>query len=352
MTPLVLGKRPNLETDRNHEKALNLLKLSEELEVYGARQIAAKELTKKLGNQCKPLGAWLRNGLIREGFYSVEKQIAFTYKPNYPFIAELRLLLGVNKASALKVAETQVKSFLPADRSDAKRTGYRYYPWWSFMPKAKRTELFIQQHGVMYEYDVKASQPTIMLGLYDKLLPEHLKMSDKHKLQTWRAYVRDRNAFRRHLGDDLCIEYEDVKSLLQGVTNGAWASTSQRNTFCRKLGQIKVHELMQHGLYKGLREDMNTMWSVLFPNQPKKSMGKKLHAIYEPVEDKLMALIAAHLKILAVDAWFVHDGFFTHQPVSTTDLETYVQDLTGFTIKFEEKISVEGGGGHHDLPSG
>lgn len=343
---LTLGKRPNLEPARNREKALALIKLAEQLDVYGARQISAKELTKKLGNQCKPLGAWLRNGLIREGMYSVDKQISYTYKPNHAFVSELRLLLGLDKTDIVLTAKEQGKSFQPCARSDAKRTGHRFYPWWSFMPKAKRRELFFSQFGSLYEYDIEVARPTVLLQVYDKLLPKHLLVSDRHKIPTWRSYVQDRNTFRRHLGDDLDVPYDTIKELLQAVTNGAWASTSVRNPFCKNLGQIKVHELMRHPLYVGLRADLNLIWQVLYPGQPKKSIGKKLYAAYEPIEDKLMEVIAHRLAKLGVDAWFVHDGFFCHQQVDKADLEKFVFDVTEFSIKLEQtKFCGEEGGG-------
>lgn len=338
MTKLQLGKRPNLKPARNREKALNLIKLAEELDTYGARQIRAVELTKKLGNQCKPLGAWLRRGLIQEGLYSVEQQIAYTYRPNHEFVNHLRLLLGVDEKPKIEVAKEIGKLFIPCERKNAPRKGHRFYPWWSFMKKEKRREIFLAQFSKLYEFDIECARPTVLLQLYDRKLPEHLKTSDKHKVNTWRAYVQDRNMFRRQLSDDLGVPVEDIKELLQGVTNGAWASTSARNPFCRKIGQIKVHYLMKHDLYRGMREDLNTMWKVLFPEQPKKSIGKKMYGLYEPIEDEIMNSIEKFLKSVDVDGWFVHDGFFTYKDLCVTDIETHVFKTTNWSIKLEKKI--------------
>lgn len=332
---LQLAKRPNLTTPRNREKALNLIKLAEELELYGGRQISAKELTKKLGNQCKPLGAYLRKGLIREGRYSVDEGIAYKYTANKEFVNELRLVLELNETPKVETAKQHQKLFLPCARSDSKRSGHRFYPWWANMNSEKRKQLFIEQYGAYYEYDIEVARPSILLQVYDKILSPALKrVSDRHQLSTWRAYVADRQQFRRHLATDLGVEIEDVKDLLQGVTNGAWASTSPRNPFCKKLGVIKVHQFMQHELYLGLRKDINTMWSVLFKNQPKNQVGKKLYACYEPIEDKIMEFVEHWLKQNQIDAWFVHDAFFCHQPVDTTELEQYVLDCTQFRISF------------------
>jgi len=203
------------------------------------------------------------------------------------------------------------------------------------MNTEKMEALFIAQYGQMFRYDMEASQPTIVLQLYERMLnPVLAKHSSKHRVPTWRAYVDNRTFFRQTLAHHLNEPVEVIKDVLQSITNGGYATTSPKNPICRMLGEMTTYKLMQHELYQGLLKDYRVMRTVLFPNMPVKGVSKALYHAYERVEDAIMELISRKLE---VDAWFIHDGFFTHTRIQKAGLEAQVKEVLGFTIKLEEK---------------
>ena len=325
---------PNLALPRVQAKCKALLDLVDELELYGPRSITQVELTKLLGNQTKPIGAFLRLGLERFGSYTPGSS-GYSYRPNHEFCDRLRAQLSTPPAPILEVAKRVNRVFSPSKRHEHKKTGHRYYPWWSWMQTEKMEELFLAQYGQMFRYDMEASQPTIVLQLYERMLnPVLAKHSPKHQVPTWRAYVENRTYFRQKLSQDIGEPVGVIKDVLQSVTNGGYATTSPKNPICHMLGEMSTHKLLQHELYQGLLKDYRVMRTVLFPDTPVKGVSKQLYHAYERVEDVIMALIDRELK---VDAWFIHDGFFTHTRIQKAELEAKVKEVLGFTIKLEEK---------------
>lgn len=345
---LELRKPPNLKPARNREKALNLLKLCDELDLYGPRQISAKELTKKLGNQAKPLGSYLRLGLSRYGSYNVYTGQSFSYRPNKVFCDHLRSLLAAPKTPIIEVAKKADKLFIPAPRTIWHRKGHRYYPWWTNMEAEKRVALFLSQYDEMYDYDIQVARPTVFLQLYEKMLPDHILrwiskgIGDKYRVETWRALVSDRKAFRNQLAFDLGLDYKTVKRILQSITNGGYISTGSGNPTCKALGPITAYEFQQHPLYQGLRKDYITMRDLLFPGTPKRDIPSQLYGVYEKIEDGIMTLVDRELKSKGeTHIWYVHDGFFSNRKQDTASLEALIKTKLNLDVKFEEEHFTE-----------
>jgi hypothetical protein len=336
-------KVPNLALPRVQAKCNALLELVDELELYGPRQISQVELTKLLGNQAKPVGQYLRLGLSRFGSYSQETGKSYSYRPNTEFCEKLRAQLSTPPTPVLETAKRVNLTFLVCSRESFKKTGHRYYPWWSWMKTDKLEKLFIAQFGEMFRYDMEASQPTVILQLYQQALtPTQKKFSEKHAVPTWSAYVADRTAFRTQLARDLDEPLEVIKDLLQSITNGGYATTSPKNPMCRLLGLIGTDRLMKHPLYIGLVQDYRTIRSVLFPGMKVKGISRALYTAYERVEDAIMTVVAQELQ---VPAWFIHDGFFTHTRTSKAELEAAVLNKLNLKVKFEEKTISHTGAG-------
>lgn len=332
--------------ERNRAKAIALLELCDSLERYGPRQISAKELTKLLGNQCKPLGAYLRLGLIQFGYYSVENHQSYSYRPNKEFCKRLRAELGLTSDTRLTPAPKSDKVFVPCRREyQGTRKGFRLYPWWSYMNSQEKKDRFLAQFDKYFDYDIEVARPTILLQMYEKKCnPFLLGNSNKHKLNTWRLMVEDRTTFRQKIADDVGATYEEIKDVLQSVTNGGYVSTSPCNSACKKLGSISAYKLKNHELYIGLREDFKTMRGVLFPNVSAADVKKAMWALYERTEDKVMSLVDSELAKMGVDAWFIHDGFFTHTEVDVKALEKSIQSKINLSLKIERKEHLKGKG--------
>jgi hypothetical protein len=334
-------KTPNFNLPRVQEKCRNLLLLADEIDLYGPRQICERTvLAPLLGSGAHPLGAYLRNGLIRFGSYSRESKRAFSYRLNEPFIAQLRARLSIYPPPAIETAKRVDRMFSHSVRGECKRTGHRVYPWWSYMKREKVEELFLGQFGVMYRYDMQVSQPNIVLQLFDKVARSDTPgIRLVNEVPTWRALVADRTHFRSTLADSIGCTLPEMKDIVQSITNGGYATSSPRNPICKTLGLVRTMKLIDHPYYLGLVKDYRRIRTVLFPRTKVKDLKGRLYRTYEKIEDAVMMVVDAHLTQLGVDGWFIHDCVITHQKLRTKDLTTQVRDKTGFTVTFEEDIT-------------
>lgn len=332
-----LIKPPNFALLRVREKCHALLEIVDELELYGPRQIPQAELTKKLGNQCHPLGEYLRQGLDQFGSYSKDTGRCYSYRPNQAFIANLRKKLLATKPSVLETAKRVNRTFSPSQRGTAKRNGHRVYPWWAMMQTEKLEELFLAQFGIMHRYDMQVSQPNIVLQLYERCLPDNPRVRElAYSVPTWSALVSNREHFRTTLAADVGCTYSEVKDIIQSITNGGYATSSPKNPMCQALGWTGVHALMAHPYYQGLRKDYVRIRKVLFPGQKVKDIKGRMYRAYEQIEDAIMTVVEQHIQKAGIDGWFIHDCVITHQKVRVEDMEHEVGQKTGFKVRFEE----------------
>lgn len=321
--------KPNLRLKSAHQKCLAYLELVDELNLFNERQVHISELTRRLGNPTRPIAKFLMQGLIREGSYSAGSR-SFTYRPNNAFADNLRTELGINETSVLEIAKKCEKVFVPCAREDAKKTGNRYYPWWATMKSEKMHELFLSQFGKMHKYDMCASKQTIQLGIF--------KAKSSIQLKYWELYVADRSMFRTKIAQDLNIDIKTVKSILQAISNGGYASLSPYNPICKDIGIAKTALLMNHEFYIGIREEFKVLRNVLFEGIKIRDTKRMIHDLYEEHENKIMELVAKKLNSENIDAWFIHDGFMTHTKCDINKIQLEVNFELNMNVTFDEEI--------------
>jgi hypothetical protein len=186
-----------------------------------------------------------------------------------------------------------------------------------------RRKLFLEQHPVLYDYDISNAKPTLLLHAYDKM-----KGWREGLLPTWRAYVKDKAAVRQKLMGEMGWDKDRTKEALQAICNGAWVSSG---------GCLAGEwDLAKNETYLGLREDFQEMWLVLEKmRRPGETQGQCLSREYMHLEDLVMDVVST---CLDPDewVWWIHDGWMTKTPVETQQVETEVKKKTGMDIQVEE----------------
>ena len=294
----------------------------------GKRRVRHDILYRHAGQPNKAFGRYFHTFFTRSGRY-IPGERSFDYSITDGKLERLeRHAFGDNHTTNAFATACQAKgkTFLlpPSPRDALPRTDDRVYPWWAMMRKEWRRKLFLEEHGVMWDYDISNSKPTLLLQAYDRL-----KGPREGRLETWRWYVQDKNAVRQQLMDDMGWTKDRTKDALQAICNGAWVA---------KEGSLAGQwDLAKHKIYIGLREDFNTMWNVFSRLRVDgEKRGATLSREYGALEDKVMGVISEILDP-AQECWWIHDGWITKTPVSTDDLKARVKQKTGLTILIEEE---------------
>jgi hypothetical protein len=343
MKALTLGKPPNLKDPRIERRAKAVLALAYDIQLSpeGMKRLHNERLYAVIGQPNRSPGSYFKTLFIPASPYSKDGR-SYGYVTNSERVQKLADALGVTNGLA-DAAHRAGKSFLtpPGPRASQPRTGDRYYPWWVTMRREHRIELFLQEHGQGFDYDLEAAKPALTLQVWRKLMAEHrpiqLKHSEACRLPTWTALVADRKAFRQRLAAEVEITEEHAKWVCQSVLNSGVASP-RNASYVERLGVPATKRLMANDLYQGLRADFQTFWRRLreLPVNfgEAKTAGEALSAFYNDLERRVMDVIEQRLPA-DTPAWFIHDGFMTVTPVDTDALERAVQDQLNLSIRID-----------------
>lgn len=345
---LTLGTVPDFSKDpRRRKKALQALDLCYEIDLApgGKKGYTASELRKILGNASSKntdLAAYLHTLIRQIGFYS-KSGITYEYQTVPHRVMRLERILGVERGF-LTFAEATGRTFRTCPpRSSYRITGDRHYNWWTNTRKEVRQKLFLATHGVLYDYDLEAAKPTVILQAWRRWMAQHhpmdIRLFDKCQVPTWSELVYNRRAFREALAHQVGISTSEAKAVCQTVLNSATASPHPENGICQLIGTDATKRLMENDLYRGLQADFKTVWSYFKKlAEPGQTAGEFMSAIYNRHERRVMDAIDEVLREAQVDAWYVHDGFMCTRKVDVTSLESEIKARTGMTLKLEEQI--------------
>jgi len=341
MKKLKLNRRPlNMKDPRIRKKLLGALELAYEiqLEPQGCRSIAAKEFYALVGPPNRAVGVYLRRVFVLARQYSVG-QFNKSYGVDVAALRELEAQLEVPNG-LLEVARRLGRVFdEPAPRLHTlPRTRNRYYPWWVTMKKTHRHELFIRQHGHLWDYDIAASKATLMYQLYESKMRDSglLWSLPANQLPTWRRMISDRTTFRKELAEEANITVADAKWITQIILSGGFASPG--NETWRRFGK-GIQRIIDSRLYQDLRRDFKIFWRnlrILVPVDG--TAGETVSKLYEDLEIKVMHVIEESLVELGISAWFVHDGLMTIKKLDVTSLQEIVNSKLNLSIYLEETL--------------
>ena len=335
-------KRANLETLVSHKpfwkRVPGVLDLaySMMLSTHGRKRIMATKFYDVVGRPNGTLGAHFRTYFRQVGPY-VPSGKAYEYAVDDERLTWLENLQTENPLGGTQTfasyCQSQGKSFLrsPGLRMGLPTTGDRVYPWWALMASRYRRKLFLQEHGVLFDYDIETAKPTLLLQAY-----ERFGGHGRAELPTWSSYVADKRKFRTRLMADLDVSEDVIKEVLQVVVNGGRASP-KAGAIQSAIGSTeKVRAFMAHPLYVGLVADQKVCWEAFrSAAEPGEAGGEYLTRLYFALENEVAQAIEPEL--LRQDIWWVHDGFMTTQKVDLERLHQVITQKTGYEVVIEEE---------------
>lgn len=333
MTSLKLYTPQDIEalTQRRgfHKQARKALDLAYDLMCSrnGVRQVSCKVLYAALGRPNHDFGRFFHSLFTCTSSYIVgERNSSYTISEEN--IQRLQNLVRCNHISDFQEwCHERGRTFLeqPPMREQLSMVNERVYPWWATMRASWRRNLFLLEHGELWDYDIANAKPTLILQVYDRM-----KGPREGKVPTWRRYVEDRSAVRAELMQDMGWDKDKVKSALHAVCNGTWVG--------RRNGCLEDEkEFSQHPIYIGLREDLQRIWSVLQQLKRKgETQGECLSREYVKLENAIISEIAQELDP-NFWVWWIHDGWMMKDRLADVEhLQDHIRQKLKLNITIEE----------------
>jgi hypothetical protein len=254
------------------------------------------------------------------------------------------LSLGNVQSDALRVEIPDLKakalargwSFeTPVRRAEMHRKNHRVYGWWVTLKSSVRKRLFLETHPEMWDYDIQAAKPTLLLQEFARAREtapwRHRSASN---VSAWSDLVEDRTKVRRRLMTEADLTTDDAKEVINVLLQGGHASPGG-GAIVETIGKSRARALMESETYRALQADFAFAWDFYFKHMPGAqglTRGEFMSRFYNALEDKVMTAIEDE-----VSGWFVHDGFFSHVRQDKDRLEDIIKSKTGLEVKLEEE---------------
>lgn len=328
---------PNPRDSRHRESIRRGLAFADKYLSESERMFSHRQLTKHLGNQSKPMGAWLRRMLlIRRGSYQMGKH-SFRYIRNKPGYMTLVRTFEETYGEPYRLSEDSFReelAALPADMQFeySEKSHRLYHPLQYLRREAKA--MFWTAAGLPFDYDIEACAPTIFFQLAERAgLP--WVMSDAVG-----DYIADKDGYRRHVADLVGVSLTDAKRLLNALFNGARISKSSHCAIYQVLDcdGDRTDALASDEMVLGLRRQIRYGWRWIG-----RCSGRKLRTsrekwgVYFLHERQALDAVRDYLASRGIRHFAEHDGWRTDRELDVRDLEGHIERATGFKLKIQDK---------------
>lgn len=317
-----------------------------------------KYLDHNLGRKNTAIGYWLRFYLLIEvnnGFYNPYEHECKQYIQNKRGIAKVKELIGETNAKATPYADA--KEYINDRYKDELSSGEFEYEtksnrdWHDLqrIPSKKRSMLFAI-NGMPHEYDISAAAPTILYQLH-KSVPlvkgprgGYISGYDGRKLEVIEKYLEDKKTFRQFIANEIGIDYETAKTVINAMFNGA--RRTRESKLYEKIGRNNVilHRLQKYVLLNKLASEISHMWSViaeLHPNRydnegnKQRLSSSEKYDLYFEKELEIVNVVRQYCFNNKIRVFSIHDGYITSDQIDVNELQKEVKNKTGFDVIFE-----------------
>lgn len=315
-------------------------------------------LDHNLGRSDKALGYWLRHYLLIEvnnGFYNPYDNVCKQYIQNKRGISKLKDVIGLKKEQPEPYV--QAKEWLDAKYKDEFDSGVFEYEtksnrdWHKLqsLPSNKRSMLFAV-NGMPHEYDISAAAPNILYQLH-KTVPlkkgprgGYLSGYRGTSLPVIEKYLEDKKTFREFVANDIGVDYETSKTIINALFNGAKRTNRSKLFEKIKRDKIILYRIQKYVLFNKLSEEISEIWNVLSELHPERydeeGNKQKLSAsmrydLYFEQEVKIIRIVREYCYQRNIKSFSIHDGCITSDEIDVNDLQEVVKIMTGFDLTFE-----------------
>ena len=329
-----------------------------------SRPWSTRYIDKWFGVQSNPLSRYLREQLliVTRSSWNKDTGQCKEYVLNQSGITSLAESVGINKDNTqlqhivLEVAQQEYSQELDSGNFVYNDKSNRlWHPLQNFRRAVKRDVL--NQHGYQYHYDIECSAMTL-IHQHSQRIPE---ISRDQKWQqgpmdlylfALRDYLRDRTSIRNQIAQDVEVDADVIKRIINALLAGAKLSTNPTTEIYRLLdGDVsRIRFLQQHEYLIRLRADIKICWDYIKPTMPRRSQidknnrqrmlgisSKQKWGVYFDLERQVLNEIRHFLCESGNRHFLEHDGWSCEHAVDLSLLSERIQSVTGFELEFELK---------------
>lgn len=342
--------KPNLKDPRVQKRVAAVLAWVDlHLSPAKPEHIHHDKLRSVFGTPTNDLSAYLRANLLCQVGSYIPGQQSFSYTLNKHGRDKLeqqlhQLMVTTSAPTASDMyPELATLEFTYSLKSD------RYWHPLQNIKREKKADLW--RNHLPFSYDIEACAPTILFqsaashGLSDVLL------------SPLRAYLDDRNEFRRHVATLTGLNLTDSKKLINSLFNGARLAANGYCSAFRLMGydEAAMARLKADPQVKALLRNIKAVWARLELVEAHKqtpTLTEVLAGTAKPVEKKLktsaqkwsyyfareraiLDAITDELRQAGIKHFTEHDGFRTNREIDVAGIQQAVKIKTGFDIKLK-----------------
>ena len=330
------------------------------LRPWRGTEISSAELTDVFGNQSNPLSAYLRGMVLQQVSSSYRVgQYSKVWSLNKAGRDELARLVQVANNGVVPGALQPMSYVMQKYGEELHTLEFKYNDssnrLFHGLQNIKREHKadFWHSVGLRWNYDIVAAAPTILFQLAQKHLGGAQASSNLIDILfgTLKEYLADRTAFRAHVAALTGLTLHDAKRLVNSLFNGArLARTAQCSAYqVMNFDYDAMSRLQADPKVQTLRDDIARMWRKIEEARRfampldgragawKLSKSKDKWSVYFEHERAVLESIKRYLAKTGNKAFTEHDGFRTSREVDVNELETWIEQETGFKLKIEKE---------------
>ena len=325
----------------------------------GGRPIGKHQITAAMGNSCNNMGSWLRQHLMICTDYHYNKDTGQTKRWAYnpegvrfiaealgypPFVYNPASAISYNKqlelfyrSYAIEYLCSKFKTELVSGDFNYRDSSNRLWSPLQNLRREIRTEM-LSQHGYQYQYDIESCAPALLYQIWQR----NQKFSgDLVRLDHIQELVEDRTGIRNQLVVETGIEYDQIKTAITSLFNGARMGTNNYCSLYRELDYDtdKMELLKQNAWIQGLRRDVKNLWTGIAHGIPGiRSIDSSVKwQIYFRAERQVIDQMDNYFRSNKARTFRIHDCLVSDLEVDPSDVVSDVFVNTGYKINLELK---------------
>lgn len=334
---------PNFTDPRVRERSKRALQFAlTALDTSLPHAWSTRYIDKFFGQQQLPLSKWLRNQLLicHDPHWNMETGRCKTYVRNPKGVDYVRSCLKLDSCEAvITIFDQELESGQFEYTEQAERL---WHPLQRLPNHIRRP--YMAHHGYVYEYDIKACAPTLLLQYAQRLgLNKSTPSIDQ--------YCQDRTQIRHEISNQLGIDIKTTKKIITALFAGAYVSHNPKTAIYHMLNGNHHHIDQIRLITQELRKEIKYLWDVIKLHIPRTYLfdtrsQRRLRALssrdkwnlYFQLEKEVMTSVRTYLKRSSVRYFNEHDGFRSQSIVDVVMLVSYVRSRTGYVIDLDLSI--------------
>lgn len=335
--------KPNFNDPRVQKRArLALQFATTALDKSVPHSWSTRYIDRYFGQAQLDLSRWLRSQLLIciDPYWNIESGVCKKYLRNPNGINYIKTCLNLKSTDIefdLFDEEVRTGKFEYEEQSNR-----QWHPLQRVPSTIRRP--YMASHGYIYEYDLKACAPNLLLQYARRL---GMAAATPHIEQ----YIQDRTEIRNLIAEQLNINPKIIKKIITALFAGAPLSHYPDTEIFRLLNGNHQHIDILKEVLGDLRQEIKSLWDTIKQytertyvttskgtQRLKPLTGRDKWNIYFQLEREVMDSVRTYLKRTKNKFFNEHDGWRCVDVVDTNMLRTYVRNQTGYVIELDMTI--------------